>query len=186
LADENEEKYNGRIATGGHNMLCLDRKLVKPTGASYSIEACDFLQDNGAMIHIKDQTSSSRLSHLFNQGTVAARVMKMDGPFRDLLRTKIAAQEAALGMAGYQTLVADSASPYSEGAHLIVYAVICSRVGAGTNQLPFFSLVTFRQAANELRALGYKCAFAWIAKPASTTTKAKRKPKAPVALAEAA
>lgn len=186
MADENEEKYNGRIATGGHNMLCLDRKLVKPTGASYSIEACDFLHYTGAMIHVKDQTSSSRLSHLFNQGTVSARVMKMDGPFRDLLRAQIANQEAALGLAGYQMLVADSVGPYSEAAHLIVYAVISSGVGAGTNRLPFFSLVTFRQAANELRALGYKCAFAWIAKPASTTTKAKRTPKAPLAAAAAA
>ncbi len=184
LADENEEKYNGRVATGGHNLLCLDRKLVKPTGASYSIEACDFLENTGALIHVKDQTSSSRLSHLFNQGTVSARVMKMDGPFRDLLRTQIGSQETALGLPGYQTLVAASGDPYSEAAHLIVYAVICSGVGAGTNRLPFFSLVTFRQAANELRALGYKCAFAWIAKPASTTTKAKRKPKAtPVAVA---
>lgn len=186
MADENEEKYNGRIAAGGHNMLCLDRKLVKPTGASYSIEACDFLQDTGAMIHVKDQTSSSRLSHLFNQGTVSARVMKMDGPFRDLLRSQIANQEAVFGLADYQVLVADSGGPFSEAAHLIVYAVISSGVGAGTNRLPFFSLVTFRQAANELRALGYKCAFAWIAKPASTTTKAKRKPKAPFAAAAAA
>jgi uncharacterized protein (TIGR04141 family) len=184
LADENEEKYNGRIATGGHSLLCLDRKLVKPSGASYSIEACDFLENTGAMIHVKDQTSSSRLSHLFNQGTVSARVMKMDGPFRDLLRTRIADQETALGLTGYQALVAGSGTPYSEAAHLIVYAVICSGVGAGTNRLPFFSLVTFRQAANELRALGYKCAFAWIAKPASTTTKAKRKPKtAPINVA---
>ena len=184
LADENEEKYNGRISTSGHNMLCLDRKLVKPTGASYSIEACDFLENTGAMIHVKDQTSSSRLSHLFNQGTVSARVMKMDGPFRDLLRTQIANQETALGLTGYQALVAASGTPYSEAAHLFVYAVICSGVGAGTNRLPFFSLVTFRQAANELRALGYKSAFAWIAKPASTTTKAKRKMKTtPVAVA---
>ena len=174
LADENEEKYNNRVATGGHNMLCLDRKLVRPTGASYAIEACDFLDSTGAMIHVKDQTSSSRLSHLFNQGTVSARVMKMDGAFRDLLRTKIAGQEAALGLTGYQTLVVDSGNPYSESAHLIVYAVLCSGVGAGANRLPFFSLVTFRQAATELRALGYKCAFAWIAKPAPTTTKTKR------------
>ena len=69
-------------------------------------------------------------------------------------------------------------SLYDVNAHLVLYAVICSGVAAGTNRLPFFSLVTFRQAANELRALGYNCAFAWISKPASTTTKAKRKPKA--------
>ncbi len=79
--------------------------------------------------------------------------MKMDGAFRDLLRVKIADQEAALSLTGYQALVADSATPLSESAHLIVYGVICSGVAAGTNRLPFFSLVTFRQAANELRAL---------------------------------
>jgi len=108
------------------------------------------------MIHVKDQTSSSRLSHLFNQGAVSGRVMKTYGPFRDLLRTRIADQETALGLTGYQALVAGSGTPYSGAVHLIVYAVIRSGVGAGTNRLPFFSLVTFRQAANELRALGYK------------------------------
>lgn len=178
LADENEEKYNNRIAAGGHDMLCLDRKLVKPTGASYAIEACDFLAVDGAMIHVKDQTSSSRLSHLFNQGTVSARVMKMDGAFRDRLRAEIVVQEAARGLTGYQAVVASSTTAFSEASHLIVYAVLCSGVGAGVNRLPFFSLVTFRQAANELRALGYKCAFAWITKPAPTTKKAKRGPKA--------
>ncbi len=174
LADENEEKYNTRVAAGGHNLLCLDRKLVKPTGASYPIEACDFLANDGSMIHVKDQTSSSRLSHLFNQGTVSARVMKMDGAFRDLLRAEIANQETVRGLTGYQARVADSASPFSEASHLIVYAVLCSGLGAGAKRLPFFSLVTFRQAANTLRALGYKYAFAWISKPAPTTKKAKR------------
>ncbi|WP_197410951.1 DUF6119 family protein [Novosphingobium sp. FSW06-99] len=183
VAGDNEDKYNKRIATAGHNMLCLDRKLVKPTGASYAIEACDFLQNDGAMIHIKDQTSSSRLSHLFNQGTVSARVMKMDGAFRDRLRAEIVKQEAALTLTGYQTLVVDAGTPFDVDAHLIVYAVLSSGVAAGTSRLPFFSLVTFRQAVNELRALGYKCAFAWIAKPASAKTKAKRKTAHPGAQA---
>jgi uncharacterized protein (TIGR04141 family) len=178
FADENEEKYNNRVAAGGHQMLCLDRKLVKPTGASYPIEVCDFISDRRELIHVKDQTSSSRLSHLFNQGTVSARVLKIDAAFRDEVRVRIAEQEAALTLTGYQALVADSGSPYREIDHLVVYAVLCSGAGTGANRLPFFSLVTFRQAANELRALGYKCAFAWIPKPAPTTTKARRGPKA--------
>jgi uncharacterized protein (TIGR04141 family) len=120
------------------------------------------------------------------KGTVSARVMKMDGLFRDLLRVQIANQETALGLTGYQALVAEAAGTYSEAAHLIVYGVICTGAAAGTNRLPFFSLVTFRQAANELRALGYKCAFAWIAKPPSTITKAKRKSKVQPAIAIAA
>lgn len=38
-ANDNEESYNKRVAAGGHNLLCLDRKTVKPTGANYPIEA---------------------------------------------------------------------------------------------------------------------------------------------------
>lgn len=186
LVDENEETYNKRIAAAGHNMLCLDRKLVTPTNASSKIEVCDFLGDAGALIHVKDQTSSSRLSHLFNQGTVSARVLKMDGLARDLFIGQIAGQEAQFGVTGYQALVAPSGGPYDEGAHLVVYAVIHSAKGAGPHRLPFFSLVTFRQAATELRALGYKCAFAWINKPASTPVKAKRSPKAKGGAATAA
>ncbi len=178
VANDNEESYNSRVATGGHKLLCLDRKLVKPTGASYPIEVCDFLSDQRALIHVKDQTSSSRLSHLFNQGTVSARVLKVDATFRDEVRNRIAEQETALTLTGYRALIADSGSAYHEADYLVVYAVLCSGAGTGANRLPFFSLVTFRQAANELRALGYKCAFAWIAKPAPTTTKAKRGPKA--------
>lgn len=173
-ANDNEEAYNKRVATGGHNMLCLDRKTIKPTGANYAIEACDFLADDGALIHVKDHTSSSRLSHLFNQGTVSARVLKTDGDFRDLLRAEIAAQESALGQSGYQALVADKASAFDAAKHKVVYAVLCT---TGTGRLPFFSLVTFRQAAKDLLALGFSCAFAWIPKPASTTTKKQRKSK---------
>jgi uncharacterized protein (TIGR04141 family) len=174
-ADDNEETYNTRVASGGHNMLCLDRKTVKPTGANYPIEACDFLGKDGALIHVKDHTSSSRLSHLFNQGTVSAQVLKSDGAFRDLLLAEIAKQEVALTLTGYQALIPDKAKAFDATKHKIVYAVLCSN---NTARLPFFSLVTFRQAARELRNYDFPVAFAWIKKPASTKTKKPRKPKA--------
>lgn len=174
-ADDNEESYNKRVASGGHNLLCLDRKTVKPTGANYPIEACDFLGSDGALIHVKDHTSSSRLSHLFNQGTVSAQVLKGDGAFRDLLRAEIAKQEVALNLTGYQALVADNASAFDAKKHKVVYAVLCSNT---TARLPFFSLVTFRQAARELKNYDFPVAFAWVKKPASTKTKKPRKPKA--------
>ncbi len=176
-ADDNEEIYNSRVSSGGYDMLCLDRKTVKPTGANYAIEACDFLANDGSLIHIKDHTSSSCLSHLFNQGTVSARVLKIDGALRDRLRVEIGKQEAALAITGYQQLVADGSSAFDAMRHKVVYAVLCA---AGTARLPFFSLVTFRQAAKELQALGYACAFAWIKKPASTKGKKTRSAKAAI------
>lgn len=95
-------------------MLCLDRQLVFPTGASHAIEVCDFLADDGALIHIKDQTSSSRLSHLFNQAAVSARVMKMDAAFRDRVRDKIVIREAEFSLTGFRDLVVDANTPYDE------------------------------------------------------------------------
>lgn len=167
-ANDNEETYNTRVASGGYNMMCMDRKTVKPTGANYPIEACDFLSIDGSLIHVKDHTSSSRLSHLFNQGTVSARVLKTDGALRDRLLIEIGKQETALALTGYHGLVADGSTAFDTTKHKVVYAVLCA---AGTARLPFFSLVTFRQAAKELQALGYSCAFAWIKKPASTKGK---------------
>lgn len=175
-ANDNEQTYNLRVATGGHGLLCLDRKIIKPSDASYGIETCDFLADDGALIHVKDHTSSSRLSHLFNQGTVSARVLKRDGAFRDLLRTEIVNQQTALGLSGYDALVAGSTDPFDASKHKVIYAVICG-AGAGAARLPFFSLVTFRQAAKVLQEIGFPYAFSWISKPPSTPGKKKRKPK---------
>ena len=174
--DENEEKYNNRIATLNNNLLCLDRKTIKPTGANSSIESCDFLSATGEFIHVKDQTSSSRLSHLFNQGVVSARVMKTDIDFRKNLRKKIEEQEAFFNKSGYKKLILISQAKYKESNHKIVYAVIRSGTTA-VNTLPFFSLVTFRYAASELRALGYSFSFSWISKPNPSVTKAPRKKK---------
>lgn len=162
LKGENETQYNSRIANNEEDLLCLDKKLVKPSGALSEIEVCDFLAKDGTLIHVKNETSSSRLSHLFNQGTVSARVMKIDGSFRDLLRERIKEQESCYSKSGYHTLISNSTSEFFENKHLIVYAVLTSKSKSEKNRLPFFSLITFRQAADELAALGFKCAFSWV------------------------
>ncbi len=170
---ENEEKYNNRIAISGHDLLCLDRKMLRPTGAASFIEACDFISKSREMIHIKDKTSSSRLSHLFSQGTVSARVLKLDGVFRDALRGQIIAQQALFRLVGFDDVIPSARDEVKPSEFKVIYGVITS---SGSPRLPFFSLVTFRQAARELQALGYKFAFAWIKKPTEAATeKVKRK-----------
>ena len=177
LAHENEETYNQRVGALGGNLICLDRKLIKPPGASSRIEACDFLGRDGRIIHIKDKTSSSRLSHLFAQGTVSARVLKMEGAARDELRNAIATVEGATGVAGFQALIPASTDPFQTATFTVVYAVL---VDNAKPQLPFFSLISFRQASRELEALGYQYAFSWIKKAAPPTAKPKKaNPKKP-------
>jgi uncharacterized protein (TIGR04141 family) len=171
--DENEERYNIRVAGLGADLLCLDRKLVKPTGATTAIEICDFLGRDKHLVHVKDKTSSSRLSHLFSQGTVSARVLIVDGRSRDKTLDEIAAVERATNQTGFCALLPCVREEFRPGDFTVVYAVLAT---GSIARLPFFSLVSFRQAARELQALGYKYAFAWIEKSAGKSTKKKKTP----------
>lgn len=178
LAGDNEEIYNARLKATEPDYLCLDRKLVLPTGATSRIEMCDFLTKDKKLIHVKDKTSSSRLSHLFNQGTVSGRVLILDGPARKLTRDKITQVQTDTGQTDYLDVIADEGQDFTPSDFTVVYAVLA--IGS-TPKLPFFSLVTLRQAAQELKALGYSYAFSWIEKPPSVAIpkkKADKKPKA--------
>jgi uncharacterized protein (TIGR04141 family) len=171
LKGENEEIYNERLKSTEADMLCMDRKLITPTGATSAIEVCDFLGRDQQLIHIKDKTSSSRLSHLFNQGTVSARVLILDGAARDRFRTKISIAQTETSHTGFENLIAISSDEHKPGEYTVVYGVL---VTSPNPRLPFFSLVSFRQAARELQALGYKFAFSWITKPVDDATKKKK------------
>lgn len=162
-AGENEETYNSRIAVAGNtDLLCLDRKLIKPAGSTSGIEVCDFISREKHFIHVKNKTSSSRLSHLFNQGTVAARVLILDNQSRDKVRDKIKEVELETEQTGYESILPSSTEEFQPATFTFVYAVIST----GNNpKLPFFSLVSFRQAARDLHLLGYKYAFSWIERP---------------------
>lgn len=161
-ADENEESYNRRVADNySASLLCLDRKLIRPTGATSNIEICDLISREKQLIHVKNKTSSSRLSHLFNQGTVSARALIADSQSRDMIRDKIREVERGTGQTGYESLIPASTEKFRSSDYTVVYAVISTGVEL---KLPFFSLLTFMQAARNLQTLGYKCALSWIRK----------------------
>lgn len=173
-ADENEQKYNRRLKKEEPDLLCLDAQLVKPTGSATTIEVCDFLSRDNRLIHVKDKTSSSRLSHLFNQGTVSGRVLILDGPCRDKTRGKIYDIQAETGQAGFEAIICADGEDFRPQDFTVVYAVI----GASDSpKLPFFSMITLRQAARELKALGYSYEFSWIKKPAAVGVKKKKAAK---------
>lgn len=167
-AGENEEVYNKRLKSEEAGYLCLDRKLITPTGASSAIEVCDFVTQEKWLVHVKDKTSSSRLSHLFNQGTVSGRVLILDGQARDKIRKKIEEVEDETGQVGFIEVIPDSGADFHASDYTMVFAVLS--VGDAP-KLPFFSLVTFRQAVRDLTASGYKHAFAWVTKPAAEPRK---------------
>ena len=166
MEKENEEQYNKRISESDAEMICLDRQFIRPIGANSSIEVCDFLGLEHQLIHIKNKTSSSRLSHLFNQGTVSARILVIDPESREKLIEKIVKLQKNTGKTGYKNIIPKAKEHFDSSIFTVVYGVI---VASDNPRLPFFSLISFRQAAQELKALGYKCAFAWIIKPKASS-----------------
>ena len=175
-AGDNEKRYNARVAVAGDDLLCMDAKLVKPSDSSSSIEVCDFLSKDRRLIHIKDKSESSRLSHLFNQGLVSAVTMKRDGPFRDRLRTRIAEQP---GGSDYVDLVPEASTELRPSDYTVIFGVLVNGSPKKEPSLPFFSLISLRHAARRIAdELGYKVAFAWIKKPAAGASKKAERKKA--------
>ena len=158
---DNEVTYNARLKRTCKDLLCLDEETIRPTDATSPIEVCDFLTKNRELIHVKDRTSSSRLSHLFNQGTVSGRVLIADAPARDAVRQRIKTVQRKTGRTGFMHVIPSSAATFDPRTFTVVYAVLGTRRSA---RLPFFSLVTMRRAVMDLRARGYQCAFAWVQK----------------------
>ncbi len=57
------------------DLFLMDQKLVKPNGATSSIEFCDLLTRDRDLIHVKKYSSSSVLSHWFSQAYVSAETL---------------------------------------------------------------------------------------------------------------
>ncbi|WP_294248218.1 DUF6119 family protein [uncultured Sphingomonas sp.] len=176
-AGDNEKTYNAALGAAGGDLLSLDVQLVKPSDASSPIEVCDFLSKGGALIHIKDKSESSKLSHLFNQGLVSSVVLKRDGKFRDAVRAKIAAQP---GGAVFEDIIPAADQPFDTSKFTVVFGVLVNAAPGKDLKLPFFSLISFRHAARRIaNELGYGVAFAWIKKPGVGAGKKKAKAVAP-------
>jgi len=128
------------------------------------------------LIHVKNKAESSRLSHLFNQGVVSGTVLITDGIFRNKYYERMKAAEEETSREGFSEVFSANLEKFSASDFKVVYAVI----GTGKEpKLPFFSLVTFKQAAKQLKLMGYNVAFSWISKPKSDPKpKSKRKRKA--------
>lgn len=172
---ETEPKYNERLKREKTDWICFDTHEIKPSDASSEIEPCDFWDSTSlSFIHIKNETSSSKLSHLFNQGVVSARVFKTDAAFRHLL------SEKARALAGPKLASTLPSEPSIDPSRFTIVFAVMRESGSSSIQprLPFFSLVTFRQAAKQVEALGFKFAFAWIFKTAPAVGCAKKRKNA--------
>jgi uncharacterized protein (TIGR04141 family) len=141
-AGRQERPYLEAIADN-ETLFLMDRKLVKPEGATSSIEFCDLLTRDGHLVHVKKYSSSSVLSHLFSQAYVSAETL--------LHSPDLVAKISALLPHGMDFEFDGSVFPRQ---NKVVLAIMQER--AGDLHMPFFSKVNLRQYSQRLRDMGFQ------------------------------
>jgi len=162
---DREEDYNDFVAKSHSSFCLMDKKNIQIGGPYDKLEHCDLIKNGSDFIHVKYYRSSSTLSHLFAQGSVAAESFIKDSWYRQKLNPKLPASIK---------LSDPDIRPKPEN-YKVIYAIATNK--NIPDELPFFSKVTLKNALKTLRALDYKVELAKIdVDPVLFNTK-KYKPK---------
>lgn len=134
-------------------LIYMDKKLVRPNGASSSIEFCDILTNKKDLIHVKKYSSSSVLSHLFSQAYVSAEILVMSPEVVEQVNERIKENKGC----DYVFVFNSKKQPREER---IVLAIMQDR--EGDLHLPFFSKVNLKQYSQKLESMGFSVEVAKI------------------------
>lgn len=139
------------------HLLCIDRTKINPAGVNYAnLEVCDFVSHSKQLIHLKDSASSAPLSHLFNQGLVSAEALRRDSTVRTKFRRVADQRETEFSRNGFVGLL-PTATRILPAEWTVVFGVLKKKgVRSGTLDLPFFSKVSLRAAADRISLMGYQ------------------------------
>lgn len=170
-ASEAEYNAEASLASGS---ICLDQSNISPSGQT-QVEPCDILRVRDGeveFVHVKIGTSSSTLSHLFNQAANSVQ----------LLRTSEEASNKLLKLVK-EKAGDDTADQVAEALNNNSYKVSIAIVSHKRNperksaNLPVFSRISLRRALIALKAMG---ATATVQLVQDTTDRAgKPKPRKP-------
>ena len=138
---QGEGAYNEAVAAANAAYICLDKTNISPAGQT-QIEPCDLysIVDNlGVFYHIKISTLSAQLSHLFNQGTNAMELLKLEEEAVEKLKALIN-QKAVKGTAE------EFFQPIDERKYKVVFGIVTHKDKARKSKnLPLFSRVSLRR-----------------------------------------
>jgi uncharacterized protein (TIGR04141 family) len=142
--DRNEEAYVQRVcAMNSERFALMDRRLIPYGGGHSRIEFCDIYSQDKKIVHVKRYGGSGTLSHLFAQGSVSALLFLNDPRFRAAVNNALPS--------GHR--LRTPAEPLNSRDYEIAYVI--SSKSEGALVLPFFSRVTLRTVATQLRNMGY-------------------------------
>ena len=145
-----EGTYNEKVAEDNGHLL-LDKRTVHLPGST-PIEICDRLSRERQLVHVKKNSGSSGLSHLFSQGVVSATALQDDEEFRALAAQRVAELEN-----GHDFNIFSERWVTSELE--VAFAIMHARWEQGPSRvLPFFSKINLRRSVRDLESRGYRAA----------------------------
>ena len=165
---EQEDDYNIRIGGQPGYHLFHGSPIYLPANRG-PIEFCDlavFGEDGCDLIHVKRFGKSSKLSHLFYQGTNSARLFRISPEFRKALSASIEDN---------QVLAKQLSKEPVQREYRVVFAIASS--STSRLPLPLFSKLSLKQAISELDGLGFRTAVAKIEVPKEERLVQKKKGK---------
>lgn len=145
----NEGDYNSKVSSIIEG-ICLDKTNISPSGQT-AVEPCDILRFDGdqiEFIHVKIGTSSSTLSHLFNQAANSIQLLRTDdeavGKLLALVRKKA---DRATADRVEKALI--------ENAYRVTIAIVSHKrtPEIKSANLPFFSRISLRRVLRAFRAM---------------------------------
>jgi uncharacterized protein (TIGR04141 family) len=137
---ESEGDYNARVAKE-NNYLLLDKKAFTFGNYRDRIECCDLATPEYDLIAVKKMSSSATLSHLFSQGSVSAKLLKLNKDYEDKLKSL------------YDEKWHNSIS--NDKRYTFVFAIPADKPGSITDALFFFSLVNLVDHVDTIHMAGF-------------------------------
>ena len=139
------------------DLLLMDKTQSNPSGApTASIEFCDFFSLDRQLIHLKDGHASTSISHLWSQGVVSSESFLRDEGFRRAALKNVRKRQKETVKAGFDALLPTPAKRPTTSDFTVVYGIM--RVPYKKTKkldLPFFSKVSLRAAAQRLEDMGF-------------------------------
>lgn len=146
-AGELEGNYNARVAAE-MDWALMHGRIISLAPPYDRVEMCDLLTPTGQFIHVKRDTVSSTLSHLFAQGRISGDLFFRSADYRQQCRRK-----AVEGNPEWGNLIEISRPDPDQ--HEIVYAILARTRPNWPRSLPFFSQLNLDNTARDLSTLGY-------------------------------
>ena len=150
---QSEGDYNSDMGSS-QNVICLDKTNIAPKGQT-AIEPCDLLSlelDGLNFIHVKIDTKSASLSHLFNQGLNSLCLIRANNEEKENLEKLISSDT------NFQNVLDNQ-------KYNVIYGIVTHKDPTKlSDNLPLFSKISLYRSLEQFKLLHVNCRVIYIPK----------------------